>query len=111
MRRRTWLAVVVALAAGCSSSRKKPKPKSMAAPGPRGKRPKGPQTMGNLLVDGYIADLRSDSADKRIRAAHELGNMGATARPAVPTLEKMAQDSDRKVSAAAKAALLAIRKR
>lgn len=110
MRRRTWLVAVAALAAGCSSGRKKRGGKS-AAPGPRGKRPKGPPTMSNLLVDGYISDLGSDSAAKRIKAAHELGNMGATARSAVPALEKMAKDSDRQVSAAAKAALLAIRKR
>lgn len=109
MRRRIWLAVVVAFATGCSSDRKKSK--KVASSGPRVKRPKGPQTMSNLLVDGYIADLRSDSAEKRIKAAHELGNMGSTARPAVPTLEKMAQDSNRQVSAAAKAALVAIRKK
>ena len=109
MRRRTWLTVVTAIAAGCSSGRKKSKPS--ASSGPRGKRPKGPQTMSNLLVDGYIADLRSDSAEKRIKAAHELGNMGATARPAVPTLEKRTKDSNRQVSAAAKAALLAIQKK
>ena len=110
MRRRTWLAVVVAMAAGCSGGRKKPKA-SAASSGPRGKRPKGPQTMSNLLVDAHIADLRSDSAEKRIKAANELGNMGSAARSAVPTLEKMAKDSNRQVSAAAKAALLAIRKK
>jgi len=109
MRRRTWMVAIVAIAAGCSSGKKKSK--SSAASGPRGKRPKGPPTMSNLLVDGYIADLRSDSAEKRIKAANELGNMGSTARPAVAALEKMVKDSNRQVSAAAKAALSAIRKK
>lgn len=101
MQRRAWLAMVLLTAVGCSSATKKKSTK---------KRPKGPQTMGGLLLDAYIDDLKSPSADKRINAARELANMGANAKKAVPALEKMAADKDTKVSGAAKQALASIRK-
>lgn len=117
MRRRAWLVAVVAVvAAGCSSSttksRGKKSGKSPRATSPRAasKRPKGPQTMGNLLLDAYVSDLDSPAADKRINAARELANMGSGAKKAVPALERMAGDKDPKVSAAAKQALASIRK-
>lgn len=104
MQRRTWLAMVLMTAAGCSSATKKTKKKSAR------KQPKGPQTMGGLLLDAYVDDLKSSSADKRINAARELANMGANAKKALPILEKMAADKDPKVAAAAKQALASIRK-
>lgn len=112
MRRRAWLvAVVAAVAAGCSSSTTKSRgKKSGKSTRAASKRPKGPQTMGNLLLDAYISDLDSPAADKRINAARELANMGSGAKKAVPALERMAGDKDRKVSAAAKQALASIRK-
>jgi hypothetical protein len=104
MRRRAWLVAVMLAAAGCSSSTKS-RPKSA-----RSKRPKGPQTMGNLLLDAYIDDLKSPAADKKINAARELANMGSGAKKAVPALEKMANEKDKKVSEAARQALASIRK-
>lgn len=101
MQRRAWLAMVLMAAAGCSSATKKKSAR---------KRPKGPQTMGGLLLDAYIDDLKSPSAEKRINAARELANMGSGAKKAVPVLEKMAADKDSKVAAAAKQALTSIRK-
>ena len=94
-------AVLVGAAAGCSSSKKKAR---------NGKRPKGPKTMGNLLVDGYIADLKKGPANKQIAAAKELGNMGASAKQALPALEPLLKDGDAKVREAAQQAIKAIRK-
>ncbi|NBT13903.1 MAG: hypothetical protein EBS56_10045, partial [Planctomycetia bacterium] len=44
-----------------------------------GKRPKGPKTMGNLLVEGYIADLKNGTTESKITAARELANLGDAA--------------------------------
>jgi hypothetical protein len=95
-------AVLAGAAAGCSSAKKK-KARS-------GARPKGPKTMGNLLVDGYIADLKTGPANKQIAAAKELGNMGASAKQALPALETLLKDGDAKVREAAQQAIKAIRK-
>lgn len=104
MQRRAWLAAVMLGVAGCSSSTSRSR-KSRAV----GKRPKGPQTMGNLLLDSYIGDLSEKAPTaKRIKAAQELGNMGSSAKKALPTLKKMAGDKNGQVSAAAKAAIAAI---
>lgn len=67
--------------------------------------------MGNLLLDSYIDDLKSPQAEKKIRAAQELGMMGADAKKALTTLESLARDKNPQVSAAAKQAVTAIRKR
>jgi hypothetical protein len=96
-------AVLVGAAAGCSSAKKKKKARN-------GARPKGPKTMGNLLVDGYIADLKKGPANKQIAAAKELGNMGASAKQAIPALEPLLKDGDAKVREAAQQAIKAIRK-
>ena len=96
------LAVGSLVVAGCSNSAKK------KARG--GNRPKGPKTMGNLLVDGYIADLKTGPAEKRIAAAKELGNMGASAKQALPALEALAKDGNAKVREATQQAIKAIRK-
>lgn len=109
MRRRHWLAMVALFAAGCSSATTKKKKKG--ATGARGRLNRGPQTFGNLLVDGYVEDLKNGSADKKITAARELGNMGSEAKSALPLLEKLAGDKNAKVSAAAKSAAAAIKKR
>jgi hypothetical protein len=112
MRRRAWLVTMMLAAAGCSSSSSSKRPRSKSSASSR-KRPKGPQTMGNLLlgaVDAYIDDLNSPAADKKINAARELANMGSGAKKAVPALERMAADKDKKVSEAAKKALASIRK-
>ena len=95
-------AVLIGAAAGCSSSKKKK--------ARNGARPKGPKTMGNLLVDGYIADLKKGPANKQIAAAKELGNMGASAKQALPALESLAKGGDAKVREAAQQAIKAIRK-
>ncbi|MCE9631973.1 MAG: HEAT repeat domain-containing protein [Planctomycetia bacterium] len=107
MRRRAWLTAMLLMVAGCSGKATKARAKKT---GPSQKRPKGPQTMGGLLLDAYIEDLKSPAPDKRINAARELANMGPNAKKAVPSLEKMATDKNGKVSAAAKQALASIRK-
>ena len=86
--------------------------KSSASRGPisRSKRPKGPKTMGNLLLDSYIDDLKSPSAETKIYAAQELGNMGAGAKKALTALESMKGDPNAKVSAAATQAIKSIKK-
>ena len=94
-------AVLVAATTGCSSSKKKAR---------NGARPKGPKTMGNLLIDGYIDDLKKGPATKQIAAAQELGNMGADAKQALPALESLVKDGDAKVREAAQQAIKAIRK-
>ena len=103
------LTVVSCTLPGCSKASKSgldALPRSRAA-----KRPQGPQTMGNLLLDSYIQDLGSGQLDTRLRAARELGNMGADAKKALPALEKMAGDKNAKASGAAKEAIAAIRRR
>jgi HEAT repeat protein len=104
--------VAAAVLAGCSGKKKVSGGLDrLPAGAPAAKRPKGPQTMGNLLLDAYIDDLKSPQADKRIRAARELGNMGSDAKKALPALEAIARDTNPEVSAAAKQAVTAIRKR
>jgi hypothetical protein len=98
-------AVLVGTAAGCSGSKKTKKKKAS-----NGARPKGPKTMGNLLVDGYIDDLKKGPAKKQITAAQELGNMGASAKQALPALESLVKDGDAKVREAVQQAIKAIRK-
>ena len=109
MRRRTLLPLLVSpLVAfvGCAETKKK------SRSGPQGaKRPKGPQTMGNLMVDAWKQDLADKSPDKRIRAARELGNMGSSAKAALPALQKAAGDKNKDVAAAAKAAIASISKK
>ena len=95
-------AVLIGTAAGCSGSKKKK--------ARNGARPKGPKTMGNLLVDGYIDDLKKGPATKQIAAAKELGNMGANAKQALPALESLVKGGDAKVREAAQQAIKAIRK-
>jgi len=114
----TWASVALPLAVsvviatavpGCSKAQKSgldALPRSRAA-----KRPQGPQTMGNLLLDSYIEDLGSGRLDTRLRAARELGNMGGDAKKALPALEKMAGDKNAQASGAAKEAIAAIRRR
>ena len=96
-------AVLIGTAAGCSGSKKKKAART-------GARPKGPKTMGNLLIDGYIDDLKKGPATKQIAAAQELGNMGANAKQALPALESLVKGGDAKVREAAQQAIKAIRK-
>ncbi|MFM8702652.1 MAG: hypothetical protein ACKOHG_02080 [Planctomycetia bacterium] len=103
---------LVAAAVGCSTGSKSAgsaKKKSHTAHR-NGKRPKGPKTMGNLLVDGYIDDLKSGPAAKQVAAAQELCNMGAGAKKALPALESLTKNSDAQVREAAQQAIKAIRK-
>lgn len=102
MQRRTWMLAGLALVAGCSGSKR-------AAKKARG-RAKGPKTMGNLLVEGYIADLKKGSTESRITAAKELANLGSSAKAALPALKPLAKHADAKLSAAAIAAIKAIEK-
>lgn len=106
MRRRTLLVVGFVAFAGCTGGKRATgKGRRQAS----GKRPKGPQTMGNLLVEGYIGDLKNGSTDSRIAAARELANLGSAARAALPALEPLAKHADAKLSAAAAAAIKAIK--
>lgn len=104
--RRTWLLLLVPalVAAGCSKQPRR-------GVGPAGKRPKGPQGFGNMMAKEWTKDLGDKSAEKRVRAANELANMGKAATSALPALERAAKDKDSKVSAAAKQAIAAIRQK
>jgi hypothetical protein len=105
MRRRSLLPLLLSpfATAGCGETKKNSRSGA--------KRPKGPQTMGNLMVDAWKQDLADKSPDKRIRAARELGNMGSSAKSALPALQKAAGDKNKDVAAAAKAAIVAISKK
>jgi len=107
MQRRTWMLGSLALFAGCSTA-KRPAKKARAR---TDKRPKGPKTMGNLLVEGYIADLKNGSTASRITAAKELANLGSSAKAALPALAALADHADAKLRAAASAAIEAIEKK
>lgn len=118
MNRRLWItAALLALpgllpfASGCSSGGKSAKNKSRSgSPMRRMKRPKGPKTMTNLLLDSYIDDLKNGSAEKKIYAAKELGSMGSNAKSALSALQALKGDSNPKVAAAAADAIRAISK-
>jgi hypothetical protein len=97
--------VPVVVTSGCS------KPAGRKGAGPLGKRPKGPQGFGNMMVKEWTRDLGHKSPEKRIRAAGELTNMGPAAASALPALERAVKDGNPQVSAAAKQAIAAIRKR
>lgn len=106
MQRRTCLVVGLALVAGCSraqGSGKKPR-------GQAGKRPKGPKTMGNLLVEGYVADLKNGSVESRITATKELAAMGSSATAALPALKPLTTHADANLRAAATKAIEVITK-
>lgn len=123
LARRTWFLVLLVAAGGCSADKKKRKKKSGAGsldrvPSAknaeawnRKHRPQGPQTFSNLLeADTWITDLDSTSPQTRITAAKQLGTMGKSAQAALSKLEKLAQDSNAEVAAAAKQAIKSIRK-
>ena len=108
MDRRSWITLSFALLAGCSGTTKGKtgkKPRGLA-----GKRPKGPKTMGNLLLDSYITDLKQGPVKSQIFAAKELGNMGAGAKSALPALQALTNHADAKLSATAKQAIQSIKK-
>jgi hypothetical protein len=111
MSRRVCLAALVV--GGCSSKSSKGPTNKLPGSYSRSDRPrtKGPQTMGRLMFDSYVKDLDSPSPQSRVRAATELGNMGADAKAALPKLEKLAGDKDKAVSTAAKQAIQAIRRK
>lgn len=94
------------MAAGCSSSNGSGKKRSRS----RGKENRDPTRFGSMLMASYIDDLKSGSATKQVTAANELANMGSKATSALPTLEQLVKNDDEGVSAAAKAAIAAIRK-
>jgi len=108
MRRRAALGVMLllplsaGLVAGCSGGTKRR--------GGSSRQPKGPQGFGNLMVPEWIKDLADKSADKRLKAAQELGNMGPAAKAALPALERATRDKDSRVSAAAKKAIASIKR-
>jgi len=116
MHRRAWIAAAFLAVLGCSSKPKSaPKKKSGVkshAPTPRRRTAgsKGPKTMGNLLLESYIADLKTGTTEKKISAAHELGNMGSGAKSAISALESLSSDANPAISKAAKQALKAIQK-
>ena len=106
MQRRAWILGSLALLAGCSASKRTGK----KSRGRADRRAKGPKTMGNLLVEGYIADLRNGSTESRITASRELANLGGSAKAALPALKPLVKHADAKLSAAATAAIKAIEK-
>lgn len=103
MHRRTVILSLLVAATGCSSEKS-------SRSGGRSRRPKGPKTMGKLLIDAYVADLKKGPPEKKISAAQELAAMGPNAKAALPALQSLSADKDTKVSAAAKAAIKAIKK-
>jgi len=107
MRRRMLLLVGLVALTGCGcGSRAAGNGRKPAA----GNRPKGPKTMGKLLVKGYIADLENGSTESRIAAARELANMGGAAKAALPALQPLTKHADAKLSAAAGEAITAIKR-
>jgi HEAT repeat protein len=60
-------------------------------------------------VAGLIKALQSTDASARAQAAHALGNLAASAKPAVPTLAGLAVDPDDKVRREAIRAIIKIR--
>ncbi|NBW95408.1 MAG: hypothetical protein EBR28_01425 [Planctomycetia bacterium] len=101
MQRRFWIAAALVALTGCSRAKRSGKKSS-------GKRAKGPQTMGNLLVEGYIADLQKGPVESRIVAATELAKLGSSAKAALPALRPLEKHTDPKLRAAATAAIEAI---
>lgn len=111
LHRRGWMLLLLALATGCSGTKTgKAARKSRGQSGNQAGKRKKPKTMANLLIDGYIADLKQGPIAKQITAARELGNMGVTAKAALPALEPLARHSDSDLSNAAKQAIQSIRK-
>ena len=106
MLRRTWLCLCVSgvFAAGCSKSSRRSQAGSY-------KRPKGPQGFGSMMAKEWEKDLRDKSPEKRSRAARELASMGPAAKGSLPALERATKDKNPQVSAAAKEAIAAIRKK
>ena len=84
MRRRVWLTAMLLTAVGCSGKSTKSRAKTTKSSRPARKNPKGAKTTES--------------------------SRPARNNKAVPLLEKMATDKDGKVSAAAKQALVSIRK-
>jgi len=109
MRRRSWFSVALLLLAGCSSSSATKKSRARSAT-KGSKATKGPKTMGGLLVQGYIDDLKNGTVDSRIAAAKELGAMGADAKSALPALQPLTNHTDAKLREAAQQAITRIKK-
>jgi len=111
MNRRSLVHLLLPLVAlaGCSKPRRRRAGLSGLPSGPA-TRLKGPQGFGGMMAKEWAKDLGDASAEKRVRAAQELANMGPAAKSALPALEKAARDKNGEVSAAAKRAIAAIRK-
>jgi hypothetical protein len=113
LHRRLWIFAAVALVAGCSSGTKSSKKKSRgpAASRPHAlKRAKGPKTMGNMLLNSYIDDLKTGSDTSKLTAARELANMGSKAKAALPLLEPLTSHANPELSKAAKQAIQSIKR-
>lgn len=117
MNRRLWIATallalpaVPPLLSGCSSSSKSGKKTKSGSSVRRRKGTKRAKPMTNLLLPSYIDDLKAGSAEKKIFAAKELGNMGASAKSAISALQALKGDADSRVSAAAAEAIRSISK-
>jgi hypothetical protein len=114
MQRRHVFVALGLLALGCSQGSTKKKGGlggSFTKSKGRSRLDKGPQTMGDMLLKSYVADLKGTSKQKQLTAARELGNMGPGATDALPALEKLTGGGDAEVRAAAKAAVAAIKRR
>lgn len=112
MLRRTALFALFVAAVGCSSgksSRKSSgKSSSKSARKSRGRRAKGPQSMGGLLVNAYVDDLKNGSPEKKVSAARKLAEMGSNAKAALPALQSLTSHANPQVASAAKSAIKAI---
>ena len=65
--------------------------------------------LNELLLKEYLAGLTHESPKVRRKAAHGIGGLGRLAVGAIPLLETLLKDRDRKVRDAAKAALESVR--
>lgn len=108
-RRRLVLATALFAVAGCSSAtgdkKKVTKNKKQRSAVPKN-RSRGPQSLEGLMaMDQYVSDLDHASPARRIEAAKRLGAVGPSAKSALGKLQKLADDGDAKVAAAAQAAI------
>lgn len=108
MLRRTALFALFVAAVGCSSGKSSGKSSSKSARKSRGRRAKGPQSMGGLLVNAYVDDLKNGSPEKKVSAARKLAEMGSNAKAALPALQSLTSHANPQVAAAAKSAIKAI---
>ena len=65
--------------------------------------------LNQMLLREYVKKLESDSWQVRVKSARGLGSLKRVAAPAIPALERLLADQDRRVRNAAVLALASIR--